>query len=69
MIERKLYTCEICKTDYENVKDCIACEANHKTRLHIDSLVFKPYKPNTDGFPTKIVVAADDGTVASYHRG
>ncbi len=69
MIERKLYMCEFCRTDYKDAKDCIACEAKHKTKLHIQDAVYKPFKTVNDGFPIKLVVVADDGSVASYHRG
>ena len=30
MKEKKLYTCEICHTDYANPKDAEACEGSHK---------------------------------------
>lgn len=30
MKEKKLYTCDICNTDYANKAEAIECEKNHK---------------------------------------
>lgn len=30
MKEKRLYTCDICNTDYANKEDAIKCEKNHK---------------------------------------
>lgn len=68
MIERKLYTCEFCHTNYADAKDCKACETGHKTKVHIDQMVFKPLRMIKDGFPTNLTIIADDGSVASYLR-
>lgn len=42
MKEKKLYTCEICHTDYAERFACKQCEQNHKTKLTIKSMRFKP---------------------------
>lgn len=38
MKEKKLYTCEICHTDYAEKSRCAECEKSHKTKLEIKSL-------------------------------
>lgn len=57
MKEKKLYTCDICDTDYSDKQKAIACEENHK--LLEKSTIIGEYKsiglfPN--GEPYKIRV-------------
>nr|DAU88615.1 MAG TPA: Monocytic leukemia zinc finger protein finger, acetyl transferase, DNA [Caudoviricetes sp.] len=57
MIEKTLYTCQICNTDYSNKADALDCEKNHKD---IDSAVIVGvYMPKSwigNGIPTKLRV-------------
>lgn len=69
MKEKKLYTCEICHTDYAEKSRCAECEKSHKTKLEIKSLgKFKPFSIYHDGFPLSITVVAADGKECTYHR-
>lgn len=69
MKEKKLYTCEICHTDYAEKSRCAECEKSHKTKLAIKYLgKFKPFSVYYDGFPTAITVVAANGEEYTYHR-
>lgn len=68
MIERTLYTYEFCHADYADVEDCKACETEHKTKVHINQMKFEPIRIIKDGFPTKLIIIADDGSEALYYR-
>lgn len=57
MIEKTLYTCQFCNTDYTDRERAIACEKNHKTlETAVIIGVYKSQKSITDGCPTKIKV-------------
>lgn len=57
MIEKTLYTCQICNTDYSKKADALDCEKNHKI---IDSAVivgvYMPKSRIGDGMPIKLRV-------------
>lgn len=57
MIVKKLYTCEICKTDYASKERAVECEKNHKL-LETATIVgvYKSMNAIKDGVPTKIRV-------------
>ena len=67
MREKKLYTCEICHTDYTDRFACKRCEQNHKTNLAIKGMRFKPITVNESGFPISITVVTDKGLEKVYH--
>lgn len=68
MKEKKLYTCEICHTDYAEKSRCAECEKSHKTKLEIKSLgEFKPFNTYHDGFPSSITVVAANGDEHTYY--
>ena len=55
MKEKKLYTCEICNTDYTEKESALECENNHK--LLEKATIIGEYKPigiNHSGKPYKI---------------
>ena len=57
MIEKKLYTCEICNTDYSDKEKAMQCEKGHK--LLEKAPIIGKYKPVSmfpDGEPYKIRV-------------
>lgn len=57
MREKKLYTCEICNTDYAEKTDAVKCEKNHQ--LLEKATIVGEYKPITifpNGEPHKIRV-------------
>ena len=61
MKEKKLYTCEICHTDYAEKSDAIGCEKNHK--LLGKAVVVGEYKSMgsvINGIPIKIKVKFPD---------
>lgn len=70
MKEKKLYTCEICHTDYADKFRCCECEKSHNTNLRIKSLgKYKPYNVYSDGFPQSITIVTADGKKEyTYHR-
>ena len=70
MTEKKLYTCDICHTDYADKEMANKCEKSHK--LIEKAVIVGEYKPITsypDGAPYKIRVkfAGEDNWV-SYKR-
>lgn len=57
MTEKKLYTCDICKTDYADKEAAKQCEKNHKLLEKATIIGFyKPVKIIPSGEPTKIRV-------------
>ena len=57
MIEKILYSCQICNTDYTDKEKAIACEKSHKS-LKTAAIVGE-YKPNgmiAEGYPIKVKV-------------
>lgn len=54
---KKLYTCEICKTDYASPEKAFECEKNHKL-LETATIVgvYKSMNSVKEGVPTKIRV-------------
>lgn len=57
MKEKKLYTCDICNTDYADKENAIKCEKNHK--LLEKATIVGEYKPAgmiPSGEPHKILV-------------
>ena len=57
MIVKKLYTCEICKTDYASAEKAYECEKNHKL-LETATIVgvYKSMNSIPEGVPTKVMV-------------
>lgn len=57
MIEKTLYTCQFCNTDYSNKEIAIECEKNHKV-LESATIIgeYKSKKCIVDGCPVKIKV-------------
>lgn len=57
MKEKKLFTCEICNTDYNEKDKAVACEKNHK--LLEKAVIIGEYQSievNKNGHPNKIKV-------------
>ncbi len=55
MTERKLYTCDICKTDYTDKEKAKECEKNHKLLEEAEIIgVYKSKGNMSDGTPVKI---------------
>lgn len=64
MTEKKLYTCDICKTDYANKADAQKCEKEHcKCAVITDFRIHAHQK-----YPHKIEVAFSDGTKHWYRQ-
>lgn len=55
MTEKRLYTCDICKTDYASKEKAIECKKNHKL-LETATIVgvYKSMNAIKEGVPTKI---------------
>lgn len=68
MKEKKLYTCEVCHTDYAEKHKCAECEKSHQTNLKIEDMVFQPLAVDMSGFPFRIKVISEDGEECTYYR-
>ena len=66
MKKKILYTCEYCHTDYADIKECEKCEAAHKKDLKIIDKRYVTHKNMKSGFPTTIIVQAEDGSTQTY---
>lgn len=69
MKEKKLYTCEFCKTDYAERLQCQKCEKNHKAKLEFVPKRYLPFGVDNSGMPIEIEVKAEDGKRYRYKRG
>ena len=71
MKEKKLYTCEICHTDYANPEDAEACEGSHKPTwgegFKVEG-VYQPKKRCPDGIPGMLWVTFSDGSRILYRE-
>ncbi len=55
MTEKKLYTCDICKTDYADKEKAKECEKNHKLLETAEFVgVYKSKGSIPEGVPVKI---------------
>lgn len=69
MQTKKLYTCEICHTDYADKERAIECEKNHKKLSDCEITgIYKSLKSITDGMPVKIAVKNKNGKEVIYTR-
>lgn len=69
MKEKKLYTCEICNTDYAEKEAAVKCEKNHK--LLEKAVIVGEYKPmgmHPNGKPHKIRVKFPESTVWTDYK-
>lgn len=64
MTEKKLYTCDICKTDYANKADAQKCEKEHCKCAGITDFRINAHQK----YPHKIEVAFSDGTKHWYRQ-
>ena len=62
MTEKKLYTCDICHTDYANKTDAQKCEKEHISPCGIDDFRIHAHEI----YPHKIEVTFKDGTKRWY---
>ena len=61
MTERKLYTCDICKTDYASKEKAVECENNHKLLETATILgIYKAMNSVPEGVPVKIRIKFKD---------
>lgn len=61
MIQKILYTCQICNTDYADKEKAIACEKSHKTLEGAEFVgEYKPKGMVGDGYPINIMVKSKD---------
>lgn len=68
MKEKKLYTCEICNTDYATKLAATQCEKNHKCGLEIVDTRYLNLSQDKSGMPISITVKSKDGTTKIYKR-
>lgn len=70
MTEKKLYTCDICHTDYADKVKATECEKNHKLLEHACIIgEYKSQKQMVDGVPYKIKVKFKDcDKFIEYHK-
>ena len=70
MTEKKLYTCDICKTDYASKEKAVQCENNHKL-LETATIVgtYKSMNSIPNGVPVKIKIKFKGmDEFIEYHR-
>ena len=70
MTERKLYRCDVCKTEYANKDDAEKCEKYHVEPSRKATIGF--YKGmnqhSCDQYPYKVIVQMADGKGIEYKR-
>ena len=64
MTEKKLYTCDICCTDYVNKEDAKTCEEKHEIGTGIKDFRYNAH----DFYPHKVEVKFTDGNTIWYRR-
>lgn len=57
MVEKKLYTCDVCHTDYASEEDVIECEKSHSLSTEIKKFRYTPYST----YPHKVLPMAKEG--------
>ena len=62
MKEKRLYTCEICHTDYNSQKQALECEKNHCPNINAVEMRFRPHL----SLPTTLTVTFANGETATY---
>lgn len=62
MTEKKLYTCDICGTDYANKEEAEKCEKKHTVSTVIKDLRYNAHEK----YPYKIAVKFTDGKTIWY---
>lgn len=68
MVERKLYECEYCHTNYSDKKEAEKCENSHLKIKKIVESRWSAIKSDQTGRPSKILVELSDGTQQWYRR-
>lgn len=66
--EIKHYICDICHTEYNSKAQCLECEKSHKTPIKIMREHYISIGQNKAGYPSKIDVEFEDGTILTYKR-
>ena len=66
MTERKLYTCDICHTDYRAQSMALECEKSHKQPLDIAGARYVAMNNDSTGYPVTITVRFTDGSTKTY---
>ena len=66
MTERKLYTCDICHTDYLDQSMALKCEKTHKQPLDIAGARYVAMQKDSTGYPVTITVRFTDGSTKTY---
>lgn len=68
MIEKKLYQCEFCNTQYADKTVCEECEKSHILPLSIGESRYKSKKCDSSGYPVTLTVRMSDGEEIVYKR-
>lgn len=68
MKEVKHYICDICHTEYNDKCQCQQCEKSHKKSMRIIREHYVSKTQNKKGYPHKIDVEFEDGSVLTYKR-
>lgn len=68
MKEKKLYVCEVCKTEYESKFACQKCEKNHKFGEKVIRGRHLSIKQDATGYPVTIEVVMTDGETVRYRK-
>ena len=66
MKKLELYVCEICNTQYNEKNKAIECEKSHKIPTGCVGSRYRAMKSNYQGYPDRIKVTFNDGSVIEY---
>ena len=68
MREVKHYICEICGTEYKDIKKCERCERSHRVPKAITKMRYLPITQDDKGYPVTVDIVFEDGTTRIYKR-
>ena len=68
MIEKKMYQCEICGTEYSDKSKCKECEKSHRVPDTIVDARYVAKSFNNKGYPVSVTIRMDDGKDIIYKR-
>ena len=68
MKEKKLYTCEICNTDYVDRNSALKCEKSHVKVMEVVKERHLSLSQNGKGYHISVTIKMSDVTEQTYKR-
>lgn len=62
MTKKELFTCDICRTDFNSKEKAIACENSHEMAEKVKDMRFRP----NENHPDKVLLKFTDGIEIWY---